>query len=309
MQSIPLVASFQGQSDYPRPQGPLLQTHALRPADVLLSRGEGDISDAIVASDGGSYSHAALWSGSSIIEARLDGVRERAWVGERDVYRYMVDGQPLGAEVAQRIVDIARAKVGREYATHELYLLGALFTLGLTPRRSLLGRTIAALGGSKAERLEQWLDSLPSDVEPLYCTELVAGSYYHALEDRSLALRIVPIAQRPREDVRTRGPDDLLSAEELELLQATQKRCRELMMATETSPPTPTTRARKLLWGTLAIEIGSQTKLGVVTPADLQFSPSLTFCGRVADKEGESTHERAVATNGAREPGRSAPRA
>jgi hypothetical protein len=38
---------------------------------------------------------------------------------------------------------------------------------------------------------------------------------------------------------------------------------------------------RKVFAGAIALEAGTGKRIGVVTPADLQFSPSLKFVGRI----------------------------
>src|SRR4051812_36350039 len=102
-----------------------LSVAQLEPGDILLSLGEGKISRAIQALDGGLYSHAALWAGEGILESTLPNVLEhplnvslnkhgRVYV---DVYRHQG-----AAGKRSRIVEEARKFVGRPYASGELLL-------------------------------------------------------------------------------------------------------------------------------------------------------------------------------------------
>jgi hypothetical protein len=302
MQSFPFSAFFELGEDYPRPPGPRLHPAALEPADVLLSRGVGDLADCIAASDGGCYSHAALWSGEAVIEARLDGVRERALLEERDVYRYRHANSGLSEAQATAVVARARSRLGGEYATHELLLLGALFALGLFPRRSLLQRALDALGSTSAHRLEQLLEGIGSRGTAVVCTELVALAFYEADPAHELALQVLPIAERPPApsaaqrslsgvvDAATRTPGFLPSEAEVLQLNALRRQCLRLCAGALEGPtltrtaqvePEAAAASRGPLWGSIAREVHSGTPLGIVTPADLQFSPSLRFVGRV----------------------------
>ncbi|HEX6240013.1 MAG TPA: hypothetical protein VFZ61_03940 [Polyangiales bacterium] len=277
-----MQAFFESRPDFPRPLGPTLQSGDLCAADVLLSRGHGPLSDCIVAADGGSYSHAALWSGSGVIEAREDGVRERPLDGERDAYRFHADGRTLDAGTAARVIAFARGKVGGGYAFHELYLLGALFALGVTPGRSLARMMLDALGGGNADRLESWLNALEGRRAPVICTELVALAFYEASPDRVRALRVLPVSARPQApgspSERSWSAAPEVDAEMLSF----QARCRTLISSRPTAVPDQFERQRKLAWGSVALQAHSDRRLSVVTPADLQFSPSLKFMGRAA---------------------------
>ena len=49
----------------------------LRPGDVLLCRGRGEIADLLCALDDSAYSHSALWDGENAVCATPKGVRAR----------------------------------------------------------------------------------------------------------------------------------------------------------------------------------------------------------------------------------------
>jgi hypothetical protein len=272
------------KEDYPRPTGPTLAQSSLQCADVLLSRGTNNIADCIVAADGGSYSHAALWTGETVVEATLDGIREGAPPAGRDVYRYRgEDGAPLDPVIAAQIAAHARRGVGGVYATHELLLLGTIVALGLSPRRSLVHVALDALG-TRGHRLEAWLRDLDSSRKPLICTELVSAAFYDAPSDRAYALRIVPNGARPLPPAVTRsrslraGHEEALPPDQAQAIDDVRASCRALLdLSNARDSPTE----RKVLWGSLALEAGNDRRLGAVTPGDLQFSPSLRFCGMV----------------------------
>jgi hypothetical protein len=270
--------------DYPRPVGPKLPESSLLPADVLLSRGSSGVSDCIVASDGASYSHAALWTGTAVVEATLKGIGEGAPAEGRDVYRFHDQaGAALDQAAAARIVAHARQGIGGPYATSELMLLGMMFTLGLSPRRSLVHLAFDALG-ERAQYLEAWLQGLGPSSKPLVCTELVSAAFYEASPDRAYALRIMPLDARPLPPgaIRDRGfsfDDEASPPEQARAIETLRAACCG-MLQVDTARDAPT--ERKLLWGSIALEAGNTRRLGVVTPGDLQFSPSLRFCGIVA---------------------------
>lgn len=269
------------REDYPRPVGPTLSLSSLQRADVLLSRGTNNISDCIVAADGGSYSHAALWTGDAVVEATLNGIGEGAPAEGRDVYRYHgEDGAPLEPAVAAQIAAYARRGVGGAYATHELLLLGTMFALGLSPRRSLVHAALDALG-ERGNRLEAWLRDLGPSRKPLICTELVSAAFYDASSDRAHALRIVPNDARPLPPGATRArsfgadDEDTLAPAQAQAIDDVRASCRGLLgLSITRDAPTE----RKVLWGSLALEAGNDRRLGAITPGDLQFSPSLRFC-------------------------------
>lgn len=271
--------------DYPRPVGPKLPPRSLRPADVLLSRGASGISDCIVAADGASYSHAALWTGESVVEATLSGIGEGASAEGRDVYRfYDQAGAALDQATATRIVAHARRGIGGPYATSELLLLGTMFALGLSLRRSLVHLALDALG-ERGQYLEAWLQNLGPSSKPLVCTELVSAAFYEAAPDRAYALRVVPPDARPRPPSETRArrfslEDETPPPEPTRAMETLRIACRGML---DVELAGDATTERKLLWGSVALEAGSARRVGVVTPGDLQFSPSLRFCGIVAE--------------------------
>jgi hypothetical protein len=284
-----------------------LRQDELRPADVLLSRGHGLVSDLIANVDGGSYSHGAVWSGEGVIQATSDGITHSAAKGEHGVYRRI----DLPDEVASEIVEVAKSQLEGRYAYGELVLLGLLFSSGMRVNGDLLPRMLEAIGGPTASKLKAWLDQRP-EAKARICTELVASSYFKAAGGR-LALHILPVSKRravepasvlaglpplsgdgassagTRRDASSQA-DQLLT----EQAAAASRRCRELLVerglfqaamtrgAAVELPllgPEGAVESRKVFSGPIALDAVTGKAIGVVTPADLEYSPSLRFVG------------------------------
>ena len=265
------------------PNQRVVQASELKPADILLSAGEGVISRVIMRCDGGSYSHAALWSGKGVIEATSNGVCETELYQAFDVYR----ATSLDAGVAAKVVEAARASIGRRYAYTEMLLLGLLFSVSLRPSRPLFSEAVARLG-SKAESLKRWLDKLQgSKAEPRVCSELVAASYATA----NAPLLILERAERPQLaqslgnssslEAATGSGKQLEDPAPSDELRELSRACRELFGVTPPSAiATGYEGVRTLLGGNIGRNSQGQP-LSLVTPADLQFSKSLVLVGRV----------------------------
>lgn len=267
-----------------------------------MSVGTTRIAATILAVDRGSYSHAALWSGDGVIESVLRGVNVNAPVGDRDVYRYRGPNAPLPNDVAERIVQTAQRHDGLEYAFTELYLLGVLFALGLRPDRSLVGLVLEAVAGEHANALEDWLSKATGECVPRVCTELVAYAYYAADDWHSYAFRLAPRSQRPAPALGAPPPPPGLgvgspivlgegapsavsatSAATADDLETVAGRLTGMVLdavgrTNEALPP-----ERKALMGSVAFGSDDGRPFAVVTPSDLQFSPSLTFVGRIQE--------------------------
>jgi len=273
----------------------------LKPGDVLLVRGHGIVSGLIAKSDGGRYSHGALWSGVGVIQATSKGITHEPFeTGEFDVYRH----RELDEAGAAEVVAFAKSQVSGSYAYGELVLLGLLFSCGLRVKGALLNRLLDAIGGSKAAQLEAWLQE-HSQQRIRVCTELVAASFFHTTKQR-FALRIWRFSKRPAPPpVDARGgaaaADDPTAEPPLESLTEASRGCLELLvrggLASATNgrgtglvlpaqAPAAATKTRKVFADPIAFDASTGEKLGVVTPADLQFSPSLEFVGRFAAESG-----------------------
>lgn len=281
-----LATTFGQGDELERPQGPSLTAAELQPADVLLSRGIGPISDAIVAADRAAYSHAALWSGDAIIEAKMKGgVAENVPDGERYVYRHSPLLEPLKAG---QIVAAARTHVGNSYATAEIHLLAVVFKkwgLQERPRRSLASSLLSILGGPAAPRLEFWLQERYAQSAPRICSELVALAYYTA----ELPLRLLAPAERlqasgsSEADIEeTEEPASGADLEQLESSINSKLYGVALVERVASERSISTKDAKGILFGHLAIDFNMGTPVDIVTPGDLQFCPSLKFVGKMS---------------------------
>jgi hypothetical protein len=279
----------------------------LQKADVLLARGHGLISDWISKADGGSYSHGALWSGTGVIQATSEGITDAPLVGAFDVYRH----RTLDSAGADQVVAYAKTQVDGKYAYTELVMLGLLFSCGLRVKGAILNRLLEAIGSEPAADLNEWLMA-HSNRKVRVCTELVATSFYKPADQR-FALKILPFSQRPdaivtgaaplelpplvaegdepeqtRSLTATEGARDALLAESepwLRLLMKSglfeEQAVRGATLALPLLGDETPTNTRKIFTQPIAFDASSGEKLGVVTPADLQFSPSLRYVGHI----------------------------
>jgi len=267
----------------------------LVPADILLSRGNELVSDLIAEADRSSYSHAALWSGTQIIEATLDGgVSERPASGSRDVYRFVnsAGGAATGLTAAERaaVVEAARGQTNNRYDTAEIALLATVYNKWWgtrRPRRSLAASVLEVLGGPTAERVRAWLQAAYGRSAPRICSELVALAYYQA----GRGLQVYALAKRPSvsSPANDETLDSVIARQAAELNVALYGMLYANEAATRGVASTlgvPSAEAKGLLFGDLAYDSETKAPIAVVTPGDLQFSPSLRFVGRVDFVEG-----------------------
>jgi hypothetical protein len=166
----------------------------LEPGDVLLSLGDSEISRAIQGLDGGKYSHAALFTGDTVIESTLPCVAEvpleeslaehaRVYV---DVFRHRSAGARTEAVVRE-----ARAFVGRPYAHGEL-VMGALIiaTSAWIPSKQWQVKFLMDACGFNFFMQE---DLAPRAGELVTCTQLAVLSYCRA--GLPLSIRPTPPAR------------------------------------------------------------------------------------------------------------------
>jgi hypothetical protein len=279
--------------DYPRPLGDTLTRSELEPGDILLSRGDSKISDQIVVADRASYSHCALWSGRGIIEATLKGgieEHERP-SGERDVYRY----RSLSQLDAERVVQNARNQVAGAYAVAEIHLLAIVFQKWWPfgrPRRSAAD-ALLDIFGTRGDALRDWLQTAYAQKTPRVCSELVALAYFEA----NCPIRVRPLGERPPRPLAAAAPAPAaqstraaavpladpkadvpnapsLGSDELEVL---HDQTRQVLQ--DASAGAAGAAEEGLFWGGVALDTNTNEVIGVVTPGDLQFSPSLEFRG------------------------------
>ncbi len=289
-----------------------IDVSTLRPGDILLSRGFGDISDMICASDGGRYSHAALWTGESVIHATLSGVKADGLLASHgpqqyvDVYRFSRNGeQPLGSDPWPAAPVIARAQsfVGGPYAYTDLMMLALL--LGFARRRRIpaLDSIVRRLSAQLADGAAAWLETrrhearaaaghppeATSPLEAKTCTELVGTAFYEAESDPTHAygLEVVLPGRDAGVKVLSADPeldptyDDLEAAcralvrQEFPELERAQK-TREDERVQASVQTLGWTSSRRVIAGERALPLSS------LTPRDLEMSPSLRCIGRLS---------------------------
>jgi hypothetical protein len=134
-----------------------IEERALLPGDVLLSLGDGALSEGIMSLDGGSYSHAALWSGHETIEATLPNVRRQSLSQSRsharyiDVFRHADPHRPR-----DEIVSRAVTYIGTPYAETDLMIATLVLTVSAwMPEKWSEVYVLFGLG-----TLRRWLDTL-----------------------------------------------------------------------------------------------------------------------------------------------------
>ena len=169
-----------------------LDQDALRPGDILLSMGSGKLGQLISKVDGSRYSHAALWTGSDVVEAVMDGVtrvdlghsiREHGRVFV-DVYRHQ------SAANCEPIVQAALPFVGGRYGFGDLALAGLVLGFTSAPKEAAVREAWLQYGGQVVAQLRR-LD-LPG-TETMICSELVATACWNAdpdTETYALQLRL-----------------------------------------------------------------------------------------------------------------------
>jgi hypothetical protein len=274
---------------------------------VLLSRGVGEVADLICAIDGGSYSHAGIWTGIQVVHATFEGI-----VGEElapslearrhvDVFRFAREGHALGSArwPAEPVVACALSFVGGSYAYSDLLMLALLIGYGRRPGIPALDSAVRKIGAHLADRLDAWLErqvgarGAGAAPAPMTCTELVGRAFHDAkaTPPHAYALEVVlPGRAAPPPAPMLDGPDP--AAAELERV---AEACRavvrralptldaelRLRAAAEEAPPNPPalfglTQPRGVIAGSRALP------LRTLTPCDLETSPTLSCVGRLA---------------------------
>jgi hypothetical protein len=280
---------------------------------VLLSRGNGELSDMICAIDGGLYSHGAVWTGKRVVHATLGGIvygdvamecKEQQYV---DVYRFSRGGKPLGTDgwPAEPVVERAESFVGGCYAYTDLIMVAVLIGYGRRPQIPVMEIIVRRIGARLADTLAEWFRSkrqgAPSStaptatavsIDPKTCTELVGTAFYEAksLPPHAYALEVLLAGRKTStRSGNASDPTDLeveygmLAAGFRDLLRRelpavdTGQRTRAGLV--DTFDASATTRGpmspRTVIAGGRALPLSS------LTPWDLQTSPTLFCVGRL----------------------------
>ncbi|RTL20949.1 MAG: hypothetical protein EKK52_09255 [Burkholderiales bacterium] len=177
---------------------------ALRPGDILLHAGTGEISKLIKWASDSLYSHAALvYAPGLLAEAISGGVHLDQSIAARladhdevtriDVVRPVNGGQPLTGAQVGRLQAAAQALQGRKFALNQMAELGLICVL-----RNKLTDNMAA------RRLIHWLlnEVVPENENRLVCSEFVYLAF-HGTQDAALDPQIVvtPAKDLPWPDV------------------------------------------------------------------------------------------------------------
>lgn len=245
----------------------LIRPDELRPCDVLLYHGDSAMAQLIQWFGGSEYSHAAIYDGSMVIEAIIDGVRRRplaesvAGSAHVDVWRMEKEGQLIGTTAfpAEPVLGIAFRYAGEHgrYAYEELLLLALL----CTTRRLPLPFLRWALDGA-ASILNDLIDEAR---EPMICSELVFRCFSEAGPGYAPRIRGVDLRARletlhlPGRPKRTMSSADREVAGFLETYAKAKKlgsRDELIMAAVEADP-------------------------NFITPRDLRKSPDFFMAGRL----------------------------
>lgn len=165
---------------------PVIKATQLQPGDVLLYHGTAMLSRMIRLFDGTEYSHAAIWTGTNVVEALGGGVVKhglKASVAGTEyvhVYRFRDNaGHQLGAAglPAQPVVSRADqfAANGNRYAYEQLLLIALLAsTRRVTAPIPFFGRLLRTMLDSATDVLAR---IAAAGKEPLICSELVFRCY------------------------------------------------------------------------------------------------------------------------------------
>lgn len=160
-------------------QARTLTQSELETGDVFLSLGRGDLSAGIHRLDGGDYSHAALWSGSSVVEATLPSVRDVALGALTGRSEYVDVYRPNSCRVRDEVIVASRRYLERPYGAVNL----ATCTLATTITSWLPGdwsKLNVLLGMGELGRMLGVVSELMKDATrtlSVTCVELVGRAF------------------------------------------------------------------------------------------------------------------------------------
>ena len=283
------------------PDPPPIRSDQLREGDVLLSYSkDGFGSPAYFARllDTGDYSHAAYWTGASVIEAVGSGVREiplDQTLPKQEylhAYRYVPSnavGRGSGFDPS-RVTKRARTFVGARYAPARLVTIGVLVGLGRASGVPAIREFLASdLRLELRREIEQIRNS--GAPAPMICSELVATAFFDATDDHAYALEVVydPSGFGRFLSDDARSPEQRLREDEIRALEDLRRLCAEsLAIGEEQDVEAPSIESspeprhdRFLGAAPVRATLGGSIKLTRVTPGDLQASCSLALVGHV----------------------------
>ncbi len=290
-----------------------IQPTDLRPGDVLLSLGVGDLSEMICLIDGGRYSHAALWTGNRVVHATLGGIVLADLEGQKqqkltDVYRYTRDGHPLGSErwPSEPVIERAERFVGGRYAYSDLVMLAMLIGYGRRPRIPVMETIVRRIGAHAADGVTAWFQdqmrrsrkaagqSSPAAPDApgiaTTCTELVGTAFYEAESTPPHAYALEVVQPGRHDALQSAGSNPELEAQyaslaaacrdfvrpDLPLLDLVQQSQGAVLEAGPIDAVIGWRKSRKVVAGDRSLP------LSTLTPRDLQTSPTLVCVGRLS---------------------------
>lgn len=263
-----------------------IDMNEVKAGDVLLSYGEGWISDVIRLVDGGLYSHAAFFNGESITEAGLRGVvstpLENEVMAQKyvDVYRFKSDNDMNFSSPdwpVEPVIDRAKyyLEKGTKYADNQLYLVGVLIVIRKLPHNRVEKAVLRAVIDMVFKLFKRILEG--KETKSVVCSELVYRSFYEAIPEKKYGLTIkgtlAPLSVRLGSLVENESLEPYPVDEELnEMLEKAEQMYWKINPGLEASKN----------------EINYLLKAGnplvsaeMVSPHDLQISPNLELIGRI----------------------------
>ncbi|HEX7035242.1 MAG TPA: hypothetical protein VF210_05680 [Pseudomonadales bacterium] len=261
------------------PELPTLTESDLAPADVLLWRGRDWADRLIPRLDRGRYADAGVYDGQRVIVCGRCGV-ERRPPFPADVYRFHHDGRPLGRYglSAQAVLAGADAYLaaGPEHRGTSEYLLGLLLIMRRTGHSRLRRLSVEAAGTPLLSALRRTIGHVyPAGTTALTGSELVTELFGAAGRRSGLPYHILsaPAARHPR------GAWPPTSGRYEHLMQEIE----ELLTRAKPDLPVAVSRARATAPGghQPVAAGGPLAPACLVTPGDLEHSPSLIRIGRL----------------------------
>ena len=257
----------------------------VKKGDVLLSYGDGWISDVIRLVDGGDYSHAALFDGNVIVEAGLRGVVvtpiEKEVEAQKyvDVYRFKSDSGSTFSLPDWPVEPVTNRihyylNKGTKYADNQLYLVGLLIVVRKLPYGRVEKAVLRAILAMIFKLFKRILEG--KETKSVVCSELVYRSFYEAIPKKKYGLTIkgtlAPLKASIDSLVESELVEDYQHDEEIEnTISQIGKMYREI------NPELPA--SEEILF---SLKAGNPLVAAeMVSPHDLQLSPNLEKIGRL----------------------------
>lgn len=282
----------------------------LKPGDVLMSLDEWELSQLIAAIEEGNYSHAIYWNGQEVIQGTLDGVTkmpleslvDKCYV---DAFRLRPrDGDALGSDglPVAPVNAAVEVLIGLPYDYSNMVTLAWL--IWSSRHHSLeqwarMLRVVAKVGWQRLlDELIQEMQAFTASVTAtpagrrqakMTCTEVVTTSFWNADPKQGHRYGLSFLIPQSRAAFRAMaGPAEQLPPEQAERLEALLRESERLLLAVD-----PHIRersgARFAMFNAtgaagqpLEVVAGSEDlPLGLVSPKEMETSPSLTKVGRL----------------------------